>query len=338
MERNHYRKGFLLLLGILVFTAGLSCCVGRYPLTLADLWQICTGSMEDGIKNNVFLRIRLPRTVFAGLTGAALSISGLVYQELFRNPLVSPDVLGAGGGAGVGAVCAIVCGGGAVSVRSSALAGGLLAVALALFLSSLIGSYGGNGRRSVGMVLAGIAVKALADAAVMALKYTADPSRQLPSIDYWLMGSLQNIHWAEVLYYLPFAVLPVVFLYRIRWQIQVMSFGDREAKSLGVPVDGLKLICAAAACIPAAAGTAVTGVISWVGLIVPHMVRRLFGEGLSRNFSLCGLAGASFMMLADLAARSLTAAEIPISILTSAAGALFLAGIFIHRGRAKDTR
>ena len=318
------------MLTVMLLCGGISCCVGRYPLTLADLWNICIGGIEDAMKTNVFLKIRLPRTVFAGITGASLSISGLVYQELFRNPLVSPDVLGVGGGASVGAVAAIVCGGGIIAVRGSALAGGLLAVAAALFLARLIGSGRADSlgsQRTVGMVLSGIVVKALADAAVMALKYTADPSRQLPSIDYWMMGSLQNIRWAEVLYVLPFALVPLGVLYLMRWRIQVMSFGDDEAKSLGIPTGAVKIICVAAACIPAAAGTAVTGVISWAGLIVPHMVRRFSGEGLTKNFSLCGLTGASFMMLTDMLARSLTAAEIPISILTSAAGAVFLLGV-----------
>lgn len=289
------------------------------------------------MKASVFLKIRLPRTVFAGITGAALSISGLVYQELFRNPLVSPDVLGVGGGASAGAVAAIVCGGGVIAVRAFALTGGLAVVALALLLAKWIGTgRQTGGERTVGMVLAGIVVKALADAAVMAMKYTADPSRQLPSIDYWLMGSLQNIRWREVLYMLPFALFPLGLLYLLRWRIQVLSFGDDEAKSLGIPVGLVKIICAAAACVPIAAGAAFTGVISWVGLIVPHMVRRLSGEGLMKNFSLCGLAGASFMMLTDTLARSLTAAEIPISILTSAAGAVFLLGIFLrNRYRSK---
>lgn len=330
------------MLAIMLLCGVISCCVGRYPLPLADLWSICTGGMEDAMKTNVFLKIRLPRTVFAGITGASLSISGLVYQELFRNPLVSPDVLGVSGGASVGAVAAIVCGGGIIAVRGSALAGGLLAVTLALFLAKLISSRGTGSdsmgsHRTVGMVLSGIVVKALADAAVMALKYTADPSRQLPSIDYWMMGSLQNIRWAEVLYVLPFALVPLGLLYLMRWRIQVMSFGDDEAKSLGVPVGLVKILCVTAACIPAAAGAAVTGVISWVGLIVPHMVRRFSGEGLTKNFSLCGLAGASFMMLTDMLARSLTAAEIPISILTSAAGAVFLLGVLI-RNKYKHER
>lgn len=325
------------MLAVLFLCGGISCCVGRYPLRLTDIWSLCTGGMEDAMKASVFLKIRLPRTVFAGITGAALSISGLVYQELFRNPLVSPDVLGVGGGASAGAVAAIVCGGGVIAVRAFALTGGLAVVALALLLAKWIGTgRQTGGERTVGMVLAGIVVKALADAAVMAMKYTADPSRQLPSIDYWLMGSLQNIRWREVLYMLPFALFPLGLLYLLRWRIQVLSFGDDEAKSLGIPVGLVKIICAAAACVPIAAGAAFTGVISWVGLIVPHMVRRLSGEGLMKNFSLCGLAGASFMMLTDTLARSLTAAEIPISILTSAAGAVFLLGIFLrNRYRSK---
>ncbi len=328
--RHAERHNFLLFILIFSFLAVFvfSLCVGRYPLTLGDIGKIFMGAMDDPMKRSVFLRIRLPRAVFASLTGAALASSGAVCQELFHNPLASPDVLGAGSGASVGAVAAIVFGGGTILVRAASMIGGLLAVGAALALARNIG----RGRelssplagKTVGLVLSGMAVKALSDAAVMALKYFADPARQLPTIDYWLMGSFQSARAAEVWYFLPFALLPMGVLYLLRWQIAVLSMGEEEAKSLGMRVGAVRVCCLLLACVSVAASTAVTGVVSWVGLLVPHMVRRWEKAGIAAIYVPCAWAGAVFLLLADTAARSLTSAEIPVSIFTSFCGALFL--------------
>lgn len=322
------RKSFWILALLLAGTFLGSCCIGRFPLTLGEILEICAGTMEDGMKRDIFLKIRLSRTLFAGMAGAALAVSGLVYQELFANPLVSPDVLGVSGGACVGAVGVILLGGSALAVQTSALAFGILTVILALGLSKVMG---GAGR--VNLLLSGIVMKALMDAAIMTCKYLADPSGQLASIDYWLMGSLNRIGWEEVRLTAPFTGLAFGVLCLFRWQLQVLSLGEEEAKTLGVSTGITKLAGIGAATVLAAVCTAMTGVVSWVGLIVPHMVRFLLGKNLLMNFGVCGLAGAILMIWTDTAARSLTASEIPVSIVTSVLGAVFLLLVLVRKRR-----
>lgn len=319
-------RRFWIMAGVLVLSVLMTSCIGRFPLTIKEIWEICTGTMQEAVKEDVFLKIRMSRTFFVGMTGAGLAISGLVYQELLQNPLVSPDVLGVSGGACVGAVGAILMGGSALAVQASALAFGLLAVFLTVALSRLIG-----GQRTVNMILAGIVVKAVADAIIMGFKYMADPSRQLPSIDYWMMGSFHTVRWTEVRMVLPIVIAAVLVLWLMRWKLQVMSFGEEEAKSLGIPAGRVKLICILAATVLVASSVSVTGVVAWTGLIVPHMVRFFSGDNLMKNFGVCGCAGAVFMIWTDTLARSLTAAEIPVSIITSAAGAVFLLAVLIRR-------
>ena len=329
------KKKLTVLAVLLILSVLLSLCIGRYPLDIGDILSVCTGKCGDAMMRNVFLKIRLPRVIFSLLAGASLSISGLVYQELFSNPLVSPDVLGVSGGAGVGAVLAIVLGLGTAAVTSFALAGGMIAVAFALILSHFASeTANGNISRNVAMVLSGVVVKALCDSAIMTMKYTADPTNQLPAIDYWLMGSLQNVRSADVIAVLPLCLIPAVLLVRMRHRISVLSMGDEEAAGLGAEVKRIKYLSVALACIPVAAVTSVTGVISWVGLIVPHVVRRLFGESMMNSYHLCLLAGGIFMTLVDTAARSVSEAEIPVSIITSCAGAVVL-GIFLFRNQRK---
>ncbi|MGN1148923.1 MAG: FecCD family ABC transporter permease [Lachnospiraceae bacterium] len=322
------QKRFWIMLVVLIGSVLVTCCIGRFPLSLRDIWEICVGTMEEAIKRDVFLKIRLSRTFFVGMTGAALAIAGLVYQELFQNPLVSPDVLGVSSGACVGAVGAILLGGSALLIQTSAMVFGLLAVFLTIALSRLIGR-----QQAVNMILAGIVVKAVADAVIMAFKYLADPNRQLPSIDYWLMGSFHTVRWTEVLMVLPFFIISLLLLWLLRFKLQVMSLGEEEAKSLGIPVEGLRFFCILLATVLVASSVSVTGVISWVGLIVPHMVRFFTGHNLMKNFGICGCAGAILMIWTDTLARSLSAAEIPISILTSFIGAVFLFFVLIRRRR-----
>lgn len=322
------QKRFWIMLVILIGSVLVTCCIGRFPLSLRDIWEICTGTMEEAIKRDVFLKIRLSRTFFVGMTGAALAIAGLVYQELFQNPLVSPDVLGVSSGACVGAVGAILLGSSALLIQTSALVFGLLTVFLTVALSRLIGR-----QQAVNMILAGIVVKAVADAVIMAFKYLADPNRQLPSIDYWMMGSFHTVRWSEVCMVLPFFIISLLLLWLLRFKLQVMSLGEEEAKSLGIPVERLRFFCILLATVLVASSVSVTGVISWVGLIVPHMVRFFTGHNLMKNFGICGCAGAILMIWTDTLARSLTAAEIPISILTSFIGAVFLLFVLIRRRR-----
>lgn len=309
------------------FLCSLLC--GRYPLTLRSLWEILSGQAAGTMRENIFWNARMARTCVAALCGAALSLAGFVYQSLFRNPLVSPDVLGVSGGASVGAICAILFrGGSTAALPLFSFAGGILTVSLSLLLARAIG-----GNRYFNLIVAGIILSALANAAIMALKYTADPAQQLAVIDYWLMGSFHLAGWDKwKLIALPILAAGAV-LAALRYPLKVLTLGDEEAASLGVAVGPVRLTCIAAATVLVAASVMVSGIVSWVGLIVPHLVRTLLEDRFDANFFQSAVCGASLLLLADTLARSLLPSEIPISILTSLIGAVCLAGFLLRRER-----
>ena len=327
MKRRSFAGLALLLAASFLF----SCLCGRYALSFADLWDILSGQAAGSMKENVFWNIRVARTCVTALCGAALALSGFVYQSLFRNPLVSPDVLGVSGGASVGAICAILFWGGSrPALQAFSFAGGLVTVALSLLLARAIG-----GNRYFNLIVSGIVLSALANAAIMALKYMADPTQQLAVIDYWLMGSFSLASWEKFQSITPPILAAGVVLALLRYRLKVLTLGDEEAASLGVPVKATRLICIAAATVLVAASVTVSGIVSWVGLIVPHLVRSVLGDRFEANFFQSILCGASLLLIADTLARSLLPSEIPISILTSLIGALFLAAFLVHRGRGE---
>ena len=328
-EKRARRKRIVFAIALIVLLVSFlcTCCIGRYPVTFADMVS-AFGAGEKSMGADVFLKIRLPRAFFSALCGMALAVSGYAYQELFSNPLASPDVLGASAGASVGASAAILAGVSGFIVSGASLAGGLAAVALAVMLARLMGI-----RRGTGLILAGIVVKAVCDSVIMAFKYTADPDGTLAAIEYRLMGSFQTVRSENIVVPTVMIIIPLVFLYAVRWRIQILTLGDDEAISLGLSAGSLRILCIAAATIPAAASVSVTGVVAWTGLIVPHAVRFFAGDDFVKNFGICALSGGVFMLWTDTAARSVSAAEIPISILTSLLGALFLVAVLIQKNR-----
>ena len=326
------RKRSWLGLGLLLAVSFLlSCLWGRYPLSPADLWEILSGQAAGTMKANVFWNIRVARVCLAALCGAALSLAGFAYQGLFRNPLGSPDVLGVSGGASVGAICAILFSGGSLAaLQVLSFAGGLATVALSLLLARAIG-----GNRYFNLILSGVILGALANAAIMAMKYMADPAQELAVIDYWLMGSFHLASWEKLRSAAPLILLAGAVLTLLRYRLKVLTLGDEEAASLGVAVGPVRLACIVCATVLTAASVSVSGIVSWVGLIVPHLVRTVLGEDFEANFFQSILWGAALLLLADTLARSLLPAEIPISILTSLMGAVFLAVFLIRRRRGE---
>ena len=271
----------------------------------------------------------MARTCVAGVCVAALALSGFVYQGMFNNPLASPDVLGVSGGASVGAISAILFfGGSAAALQALSFLAGMLTVLLALLLARAIG-----GGRAFSLVIAGMVLSALMNAAIMAMKYIADPTQQLAVIDYWLMGSYSLCGWEEFFTAAPLCAGGFLLLALLRYRLKVLTLGDQEAMSLGVAVAPVRAACVAAATVLVAACVSVSGIVSWVGLIVPHLVRAVFGERFEANFFQCAVCGASLLMLADTLARGLLPSEIPISILTSLMGAVCLALFLLLRGR-----
>lgn len=324
----NYRKRFWILTIVLAGVILLSCCIGRYELSISDILGILMGKGGNLMDEKLFLQIRLPRTFFVVLSGGALALAGMVYQSVFQNPLVSPDVLGVSSGCSVGGIIGILMFGHSIVISQFLTFGlGLLAVAAAMLLASCMG-----GNKRYLMIIAGIIVGALANSVIVLLKYMADPNRDLPAIEYWLMGSFQNADWDSVLRIFPIAVLSVVILFLYRWKMKVLILGDEEADSLGVSphiVRNISLICAT---ILVAVVVSEAGVVAWIGLIAPHLIRMFCGEDYIKNFFPCILLGGILLLAADICSRSIAAAEIPVSIFTSFFGAAVLT-IFLVKGR-----
>jgi len=250
------------------------------------------------------------------LVGAALAVAGTAFQGLFRNPLVSPDILGVSTGAGLGAVIGILLGLPVVLIQLLGFGGGLAAVIVVMVLARALR---GNSDVLV-LVLAGIVVGALAGAAISLVKVLADPYDQLPAITFWLLGSLAGVKSADVAATVPVVLLGLVPLVLLRWRIGVLSLGDDEARALGVDVGRLRAIVIAAATLITACVVAISGVIGWVGLMVPHMARLLVGPRFDRLLPASILLGAAFMIAVDTLARSGARIEIPLGVLTAVIG------------------
>lgn len=291
----------------------------------AKLWS---GSPPVTAEERVLLSIRGPRVLSGLIVGAALAAAGVVYQGLFRNPLVSPDVLGVSAGAGLGAVIGIFLSLPVIIIQLFAFAGGLATVALVYLIAAAV-----RGRDpALVLVLAGVVVGALAGAAISLLKILADPYDQLPAITFWLLGSLASVRGAELWSVLPLVAIGLVPLVLLRWRINVLSLGDEEAKSLGVDAGQLRAAVIAAATLMTASVVAVSGVIGWVGLVIPHMARMLVGPNFERLLPAAMLMGAAYLVLVDTLARSLAAIEIPLGIITAMLGAPFFLWL-LWRGR-----
>ena len=307
----------LLLLGVV-----LAFSVGRFPISVSDLgialWSKLTGQ-PSGLPpavDAVIFNIRGPRVLAAILCGAALAVAGAAFQGLFRNPLVSPDILGASSGAALGAMTGIFFSLGVLAIQALAFGGGLVAVALVYLIGSSIRS----GDIALVLVLTGVVIGSLLGAGVGLLKYLADPYNQLPAMTFWLLGSLAGTDRNDLLpLFGPIAVGTVVLL-ALRWRMNVMSLPEEEARALGVATGPLRLAIVAAATLVTSASVAAAGIIGWVGLIVPHMARFLVGPEFGRLVPTAALLGGGYLLLIDTLARSAAQVEIPLGILTAVIG------------------
>lgn len=300
----------LLVVGLFV----LSLFLGKYPLRMGDL---LAGDIQA---RRVFFTLRLPRTLTALAGGFGLGAAGWVYQMVFRNPLAAPDVVGVSSGASAGAAAAILFLSAAPAlVTAGAFLGGLLAVLLALGLSALAP---GKGHGTV--VLAGVAVHSLAQTVLMFLKLAADPEKELASIEYWIMGSLNAVTLSRIGVPLLVGGAGLWILFLLSRQIQLLSVEEEEARLLGVPVGRLRLFVLLAATLVVTSVVSVTGLISFVGLLAPHTARLLIRENGRAAMWLGGFVGSILLCGADMVARSAASAELPVSIFTSLLGAPFL--------------
>jgi len=316
-----------MLAGALALLALAALMIGPYQLSPGQVLGalIGTGNAQAEI---VVWNVRLPRVAAALLVGAALAAAGASYQALFRNPLVSPDILGVSAGAGLGAVLGIFLSLPVVGIQLAAFAGGMGAVALVLVVAGAVR----HGDRTLILVLTGVVIGALAGAATSLVKVLADPYDQLPAITFWLLGSLAAVTPEDVA---P-AILPVTLglaaLGLLRWRINVLGMGDEEARALGVEAGRLRLWTIAAATLITASVTAVAGVIGWVGLVIPHIGRMLVGPGFGRLLPVSAAIGAGYLLIVDTLARTIAQTEVPLGILTAVIGAPFFVWL-LARGR-----
>ena len=335
LQKQRNRKANAILVGlaaILVVLGVLSFLVGRYPISPDKVVGMLAGSIVPidpfwtDQEMTIFFNVRLPRVVLAMLVGCCLASAGAAYQGTFQNPLVSPDILGASQGAAFGAALAILLGFGGFGVSMLAFAFAIITVMLVIVVAQAA-----RGNQVLTVVLAGVMVSSLFSAGVSFTKLVADPADQLPAITYWLMGSLTSAKPADIyLVALPMAV-GLVTLFVLRWRINILTMGDEEASTMGVNTKRLRMVIIVAATLITAASVAVTGMIGWVGLVIPHFGRMMVGSGNRRLLPSACLLGAFFMLLVDTITRIIGPAEMPVSILTGLIGAPFYAWLLYRQ-------
>jgi iron complex transport system permease protein len=329
---NHTALLYLLPIALLI----ISLFVGRYQtsfsMVLDESLKVFSSFFFGtpaavSTQHTVLFNIRLPRILAALLVGAALSIAGVSFQGIFRNPLVSPYILGVGAGAGFGACLGIMIWNNYLAIQLMAFTFGLLAMFAAISMSKA-----SKGAGTVVFVLSGIIVGSVFTALTSLAKYMADPYDELPAIVFWLMGSLATVRYDDLLRIILPMFIGALVLFLLRWRINILSLGDDEAKALGMNVERMRLIIIVCATLLTSAAVSISGVIGWVGLVVPHISRMIVGPNYSRLLPMSMVIGASFMLLVDDLSRTIASIEIPLGILTSLVGAPLFAYL-IKRGR-----
>ena len=322
------RAGITLLLGLLPLPLILgSLLLGRKGLSPSEVWASLFGGEVSETARALVLRVRLPRILAASLVGVNLAVSGAAFQGIFRNPLVESRILGVSSGAALGAALAMVLRSGPAGVQTCAFLGGLLAAGLAILLGS---AFGGG---ILVLVLSGVLVSSFFSSLVSLVKYFADPYVQLPGITFWLMGGISSVLWRDVM---PLAVassLGVVGLFLLRWRLNLLTLSEAEAQALGLPVRRLRFFVIALGTLLTAAAVSVSGVVGWIGLIVPHAARALVGPDHLFLIPASAGLGAAILLLFDNIARTALPTEIPLDILTGLIGVPVFFVLFMRQIR-----
>ena len=314
----------ILLAAILLAAIVISAALGRYPISIREIFGII-GSKFFAVtpfwtatQASLLLIHRIPRILLACLVGCCLSAAGASYQGVFQNPMAAPDILGASSGAALGAALAILLGLGSTMTVVFAFSVSLLTVLTVICIGNRV-----RGKRVVGLILTGIMVSSLVSSGTSFIKLIADPQDQLPAITYWLMGSLNGTLPEDV----QFAVIPMLIglvpLLLLRWRLNILTFGDEEAKTMGIHAKRLRTVVIVCSTLVTAASVSVSGMIGWIGLVIPHLARRLVGNNYKALMPATMLMGALFLLIVDDISRTLFTTEIPIGILTSLIGAPF---------------
>ena len=325
MERSKGNTLIVIGLGlVLIISIIISFQLGRYPIPAKEVLGISLSKLypieqfwTDRVEM-VLINIRLPRIILACLVGCCLSAAGAAYQGVFQNPMAAPDILGASAGAAFGAALAILHYGSSFMITVSAFFFSLLTVSLVYLISKKA-----KGNKILGLILSGIIVSSLFSAATSFIKLVADPTDQLPAITYWLMGSLAGAKMGDI----KFAIIPmtigIVPLLLIRWRLNVLTMGDDEARTMGINTNRVRFIVIICATLTTAASVSVSGMIGWVGLVIPHLARKVVGNNYNHLMPASILFGAIFLLLVDNVSRNLLTTEIPLGILTAFIGAPF---------------
>lgn len=326
VKKNKVNWIIIILLALLFTAFIISSTIGRYfippDMLIKALLSKLVGIQQNIPENvqTVLFNVRLPRIFAAIIVGSALSMSGATYQGMFKNPMVSPDILGASAGAGFGAALGILMSFNSFGVQISAFIFGILAVSMSYFISNIIGR--GNNAVLV-LVLTGMVVSTLFQSFISITKYVADPYSKLPAITFWLMGGLSSINMKDTEMLLIPILIGGIPLMLFRWKLNVLSFGEEEAKSMGINTARLRLMVILCSTLMTAAAVSISGMIGWVGLIIPHLTRMIVGPNYKILLPASLLVGSTYLLLVDDIARSVFSLEIPLGILTSMIGAPF---------------
>lgn len=324
-SNSRFALTFVALAIVLFVSALLTISIGHYSYNPADvircIWDAILGQdQSDPSMPVVLVNIRLPRLIAALTVGSALSMSGAVYQGVFRNPLVSPDILGVSNGACVGAAIAIVFGLSFVSQQIFAFAFGMIAVGIAVVIPRIVRHKG-----NIILVLSGIIVSGFFSSVMALMKFTAKEDTELAEIVYWQMGTLARINYKDLLIVVPIVVICLIILLALAWRLNILSFGEIEAKTLGMNttrIRGIVIVCAS--CLTAST-VCISGTIGWIGLIIPHLSRIMVGSDHRKQLPITIMLGSVFLLIVDTLCRTLTSQDIPLSVLTGLIGAPFYA-------------
>lgn len=335
MKKEKLKHSLVITILIILMLAVIliSLLLGRFAISVRECLGILASkvfSVEPfwtQIQDNMLWLVRVPRVLIALLVGAALSVAGTSYQCIFRNPMAAPDILGASTGAAFGAALAILLGRSNTEITVWAFISSIACVALVLLCAKIC-----KGNPIVNLVLSGIMIGSLFSAATSYLKLIADPNNTLPAITYWMMGSISGANMAKLSYvWIPMAIalIPIILL---RWKINLLTMDDDEAKTMGINTGRVRIIVIICATLLTAASVSVSGMIGWVGLVIPHIARRMVGNDCRILIPTAALTGGIFMILVDDVARNLYTTELPLGVLTAFIGAPFFIYLMARKG------
>jgi len=331
---SFYAIGFdILLVLILAVCIVIALCAGKYPVTAKESIAVVfgelfgTGGSYTEMTKNVIMGLRIPRIFASVLCGMMLAMSGVSYQSIFKNPLVSPDFLGVSNGACIGAAIAILMGVSGIKLSIFAFVGGIVAVAITVLIPAVMKS-----ESNIMLVLSGVIVGGAMSSILGFIKYVADPDTQLAAITYWTMGSFAYVDLNDIANVIWLMVIPAIILFAMSWWLDILSMGESEAKSLGANIVLIRNLAIACATLMTASSVCISGTIGWIGLVIPHFARMIVGPNNTKLIPAAGLMGGIFLLLVDTVTRVISISEMPVSILTGLIGAPFYA-ILLYKQR-----